>query len=232
MSPIAKGTNRVTQPELDPEHLDTLETWDTGLPRVLCPRDGLAGDRQAPHTEATIVICLAEDGSLLDENRALSEYALLTVDEPVRQVYGPQLPPDEIALYADWIARHRDHLIAHWYGDYDAIDSLKLVDGWLLTSVGTDATGLGYRIYGRSADYGPIEPGDTRQPTIVVDWRSDGPPIIITVNEPVRQVFGAPLPEAELAVIARWIAANRDALLAHWRGDTSSSDFLATCRRV
>ena len=74
--------------------------------------------------EATIVVCLAEDGSL-------SKYALLTVDEPVRQVYGPPLPPDEIALYADWIARHRDHLIANWYGDCDAIDSLKLVDGWL-----------------------------------------------------------------------------------------------------
>ena len=29
--------------ELDPDHLDTLETWDTGLPRVLYPRDGLAG---------------------------------------------------------------------------------------------------------------------------------------------------------------------------------------------
>jgi hypothetical protein len=215
----------MTLPELDPDHLDTLETWDTGLPRVLFPRDGLAGDRQAPRAEATIVVCLAEDGSL-------SEYALLTVDEPVRQVYGPPLPPDEIALYADWIARHRDHLIANWYGDCDAIDSLKLVDGWLLTSVETDATGLAYRIYGRAADYGPIEPGDTREPTIVVERSRDGPPVIMTVNEPVRQVFGAPLPETKLVVIAGWVAANRDALLAHWRGETSSRDFLAACRKV
>src|SRR5258708_898011 len=62
---------KMDRPELDPDHLDTLETWDTGLPRVLCPRDGLAGGRQAPRAEATIVVCLAEDGSL-------SEYALLT----------------------------------------------------------------------------------------------------------------------------------------------------------
>jgi hypothetical protein len=66
----------------------------------------------------------------------------------------------------------------------------------------------------------------------VVERSRDGPPIIISVNEPIRQVFGAPLPETELAVIARWIAANRDALLAHWRGETSSRDFLAACRKV
>jgi ParB family transcriptional regulator, chromosome partitioning protein len=50
------------RPELDPDHLDTLETWDTGLPRVLCPQDGLAGDRQAPRAEATKVpFCTKSD---------------------------------------------------------------------------------------------------------------------------------------------------------------------------
>lgn len=115
----------------------------------------------------------------------------------------------------------------------DAID----LDGFLLTPMHPASTGLPRHVNARMCTYGEVEErSPTPKPTLAVAM-SERPPIydsfaLVTVEEPVRQVHGPEIPPGDLDCVARWIALNREALLAHWYGRTDSLTFCEACKRL
>lgn len=111
------------------------------------------------------------------------------------------------------------------------------LDGFLLTCMEPDETGLSRPISVRACEYGEVAEGNPNPPATLVVSMGEPPCIhvphaLVMVDEPVRQVFGPALPAHDLARVARWIALNRTTLLDHWLGRNSSSTLFNTCRKL
>ena len=111
------------------------------------------------------------------------------------------------------------------------------LDGFLLTSMQPDETGLSRPVSVRMCEYGEVAAGDLNPPATLVVSMGEPPCIhvphgLVTVDEPVRQVFGPALPVDDLDRVARWIALNRATLLDHWLGRNSSSTLFNTCGKL
>ncbi len=98
--------------DLDGFLLTSLETCSTGLARKVCLRTCWYGEVEegCPVPQATLAVIMSK-ASVLGEG-----YAVVTVEEPIRQTYGPALPADELDRLTQWIALNREALLAHWLG--------------------------------------------------------------------------------------------------------------------
>ena len=118
-----------------------------------------------------------------------------------------------------------------------ALSDGRDLDGFLLTSLDSCSTGLPRRVCLRTCWYGEVEEGcPVPQATLAVIMSKvsvigEGY-AVVTVEEPVRQVYGPALPADELDRLTQWIALNREALLAHWLGRTSSGELMASCKAL
>ena len=118
-----------------------------------------------------------------------------------------------------------------------ALSDTRDLDGFLLTSLGSCSTGLPRIVCLRMCRYGEVEEGcPVPQATLAVIMHKASSLgegyAVVTVEEPVHQVYGPALPADELDRLTRWIALNREALLAHWLGRTCSSELIASCKAL
>ena len=98
--------------DLDGFLLTSLWSCSTGLPRIVCLRTCRYGEVEegCPVPQATLAVIMSK-ASVIGEG-----YAVVTVEEPVHQTYGPALPTDELDRLTQWIALNREALLAHWLG--------------------------------------------------------------------------------------------------------------------
>ena len=212
---------KITASEVvDPDCLDSLAPLDTGLPHEICPRHATA-EELALGQEPTLVIRL-DEGSWPP-----ASYALMTIEDPVRQVLGPALPAAELERYGRWIGQHRIDLLDAWQSG-QWLDHLRFLDGFTLTILSEKETGLPHRIAVRVGSDGDNEP------TLVIYLHrqaySATSIVLLTLDEPVRQAFGPGLGDGYMTIYSDWIRLNREGLLAHWKGDASSLEMVEALR--
>lgn len=111
------------------------------------------------------------------------------------------------------------------------------LDGFLLTSMQPDITGLSRHVSVRACGYDDVADIKSNPPANLVVFMGEPPRIharyaLVTVDEPVRQVFGPALPIDDLDRVARWIALNRTILLDHWFSRNGSSTLFQACRKL
>lgn len=102
--------------DLDGFLLTSMNPASTGLPQRVSARMCAYGEVEegCPTPKATLVVCISERPRIDDR------YALVTVEAPVRQVHGPDLPPGDLDRIVRWIALNRGVLLAHWHGRTDS----------------------------------------------------------------------------------------------------------------
>ena len=111
------------------------------------------------------------------------------------------------------------------------------LDGFLLTSMQPDITGLSRPVSVRACGYDEVADINSNPPATLVVLMGEPPAIysryaLVTVDEPVRQVFGSALSIDDLDRVARWIALNRTILLDHWFSRNDSFDLFEACRKL